>query len=231
MQIDSTLWLWVGAGGMAVGTLPALYRLATDPENRVFAAVLTAVTGIAAVAYVAMATGYGAVTVGGASVEAVRYADWLATTPLMVLYLGFLSRPGRRVLVALVAADVAVVLSGAAATLVTGAARYALFGVGVVAYLGLVGLLVRTLPRRASFESARVAAAFVTLRNLTVVVWTLYPVVWLLAPTGVGLLLPDTKVLVMTYLDLVSKVGFVAVAVRAMGALSAVQRATLSTAD
>jgi sensory rhodopsin len=83
-----------------------------------------------------------------------------------------------------------------------------------------VGLLVRTLPRRASFESTRIVGAFTTLRNLTVVVWTLYPVVWLLAPTGAGLLLPDTQVLVLTYLDLVSKVGFVAVAVRAMAVVA-----------
>jgi sensory rhodopsin len=231
MTIDSTLWLWLGAGGMAAGTLPALYRLVTDPENRVYAAVLSAVTGIAAVAYVLMALGYGVVTVGGDALEVVRYADWLATTPLMVLYLGFLARPGRRVLWLLVAVDVVVVVSGAAAAVSPGVWRFVLFGLGSFAYLVLVGLLVWTLPRRASFESARVAAAFVTLRNLTVVVWTLYPVIWLLAPTGVGLLLPETRVLVMSYLDLVAKVGFVVVAVRAMDAMTDVDTAALSTAD
>ncbi len=54
---------------------------------------------------------------------------------------------------------------------------------------------------------------------------------WLLAPTGVGLLLPETQTLVFTYLDLVSKVGFVAVAVRGMTALSDARSDMSVTAD
>lgn len=52
------------------------------------------------------------------------------------------------------------------------------------------------------------------------VLWTLYPVVWLLAPTGFGLLTPATEMLVFVYLDIVSKVGFVVVAVMGADALN-----------
>ncbi|MFB6093224.1 MAG: bacteriorhodopsin [Haloquadratum sp.] len=223
MEFTTTLWLWVGAVGMAAGSAPTAYRLLTGDENRTFNAVLLGVTGVAAVAYLVMALGYGKVQAAGTTVELIRYADWLVTTPLMVLYLGLLSEPGRRVLGTLVGVDVVVVLAGVAASLTAGIVQYLLFGVGLAAYLVLVGLLVRTLPRRASFTSATAESSFVTLRNLTVIVWTLYPVVWLLAPTGVGLLLPETQALVFTYLDLVSKVGFVAVAVRGMAAFSDVE--------
>ncbi|MFD1598162.1 bacteriorhodopsin [Halobellus rarus] len=216
MEFSTTLWLWVGVAGMTAGTLPTAYRLLLGGENRDLSAVLFGITGIAAVAYLIMAFGYGTITVAGSSVEIVRYTDWLLTTPLMVLYLALLSQPGRRVIGALVAVDAVVIVAGVAATAAGGITRYLLFGVGTLAYLVLVWLLVRTLPRRASFASTRQESAFVTLRNLTVVVWTLYPVVWLLAPTGVGLLLPETQVLVFTYLDIVSKVGFVAVALRGM---------------
>ncbi|RLM52978.1 bacteriorhodopsin, partial [Halorubrum sp. Atlit-26R] len=65
----------------------------------------------------------------------------------------------------------------------------------------------------------RVRAVFGTLRNITVVLWTLYPVVWLLAPTGFGVLTPATEMLVFVYLDVVSKVGFVVVAVAGADAL------------
>mgnify|MGYP006299163091 FL=1 len=220
MEIDTTVWLWLGLAGMTAGTIPTAYQLLTNDENRHLSAVLFGVTGIAALAYLAMALGYGIVEVGGTAIDVVRYVDWLLTTPLIVLYLGLLSQPGSRVLGALVVVDAVVVLAGVAATALGGVVGYAFFGVGTVAYLVLVALLVWTLPRRASFDTPRQAASFTTLRNLTVVVWTLYPVVWLLAPTGVGLLLPDTQVLVLTYLDLVSKVGFVAVAVRGMSALT-----------
>ena len=220
MQLNATLWFWVGLAGMTAGTLLGGYRFLVDEENRDLSAVLVGITGIAAVAYLAMALGYGEATVAGTEFEIVRYIDWLLTTPLMVLYLGLLARTERRVLAALIGVDAVVIAAGVAATVTDGTVSYAAFGLGALAYLVLVGLLVRTLPRRASFESTRVAGAFTTLRNLTVVVWTLYPVVWLLAPTGIGLLLPDTQVLVLTYLDLVSKVGFVAIAVRAMAVVA-----------
>lgn len=231
IELNATLWLRVGAVGMALGTIPPVHTFLTDPDSRGYTAVLALVTAVAAVAYAAMAQGYGTVSVGGTPVEIVRYADWMVTTPLMVLYLGLLSRSGRAVYAALVATDVVVIGSGVAAVVLSGTARYAAFGVGVVAYLVLVYLLVRTLPRRASFQSGDVLATFTTVRNLTVVVWTLYPVVWLLAPTGAGLLLPDTQVLVLTYLDLVSKVGFVVVAVRGLRSVRSLDEARITGAE
>ncbi|RLM57017.1 sensory rhodopsin-2 [Halobellus sp. Atlit-31R] len=231
MEIDVTLWLWVGLAGMTVGSLPSAYRLLFGDDHRNLAAVLFGVTGIAALAYLSMALGYGTMEVAGTTIEVVRYADWLLTTPLMVLYLGLLAQPGRRVLSALVVVDVIVVLAGVAATALGGLVGYAFFGIGSLAYLVLVALLVGTLPRRASFETSQQEASFTTLRNLTVVVWTLYPVVWLLAPTGVGLLLTDTEVLVLSYLDFVSKVGFVAVAVRGLSTLSDSKTDLSVTAD
>lgn len=231
MQFDTTLWLWVGLAGMTAGTLPSAYRFLIGSETRDLTAVLTGITGIASVAYLLMAMGYGFVSIGGTEIEVVRYIDWLLTTPLMVLYLGLLARSGKRVLGALIAVDAVVVLAGIAATATGGVTRYVLFGLGVAAYVGLVWLLMVTLPRRASFDSSRVSGTFTTLRNLTVIVWTLYPVVWLLAPTGTGLLLPETEALVLTYLDIVSKVGFVAVALRGMEVLTDVGAEVSTVAD
>lgn len=216
MQTTVTLWFWVGLAGMTAGTLLGASRFVVDPETRDLTAVLIGTTGIAAVAYLLMALGFGDVTVAGTEIEIVRYADWLLTTPLMLLYLGLLARADRWILAALIGVDVIVILGGVGATVTGGVAGYALFGVGTLAYLVLAGLLARTLPRRASFDNLRIEGSFTTLRNLTVVVWSLYPVVWLLSTTGVGLLLPNTEALVLTYLDIVSKVGFVAIAVRAI---------------
>lgn len=231
MQFDATLWLWVGLAGMTAGTLPTVYRFVIDAETRELTAVLAGVTGIASVAYLMMATGYGYVSIGGTEVELVRYIDWLLTTPLMVLYLGLLAKSGTRVLGTLIGVDVVVVLAGIAATATDGTLGYAFFGLGAVAYVGLVWLLMVTLPRQATFDSSRVTGTFTTLRNLTVIVWTLYPVVWLLAPTGVSLLLPETEALVLTYLDVVSKVGFVAVALRGMEVITDVDADVSAAAD
>ncbi|MFC7135550.1 bacteriorhodopsin [Halobaculum litoreum] len=73
---------------------------------------------------------------------------------------------------------------------------------------------------------------------MTVVLWALYPVVWLLGPAGVGVLLPATEVLVFVYLDVVAKAGFVVLAVNGLAAAGSVgegapaaDEAPASTAD
>lgn len=174
---------------------------------------------IAAVAYLAMALDFGNLTTAGGELPVARYVDWLLTTPLILLYLGLLARPPRRVLAGLIAVDVAIIAAGTAAVVTTGPLSWALFGVAAVAYVALVYGLLVTLPRSMSLTTDRVRAVFGTLRNITVVLWTLYPVVWVLAPTGLGLLTTSTEMLLFVYLDVVSKVGFVVVAVASADAL------------
>ena len=224
--MNHTIWLWIGAVGMVLGTLPPLWRFVTDPENRPYYALLAAVTGIAAVAYVVMALGLGSLRVGGEEIVAARYVDWLLTTPLMVLYLGLLGRCGTRLYAALVGADVVVILGGVAADVLDGVAAAAAFGVATLAFCVLVYLLLVTVPRRVALREECVVT-FTKLRNLTVVLWSLYPVVWLLSGSGFGLLLPATENVVVVYLDFISKVGFVVMAVNGDRALDALETVRL----
>lgn len=220
-------WFWVGAVGMTLGTLLPVRDAIYNPSRRRFDAVLIGVTGIAAVAYALMAVGVGSLDVNGYTVQLARYADWLATTPLLVLYLAMLSRPGQRAYAGLVVADVAVIAAGIGAALTPAPEKWAFYAVGCVAYVALLYGLLRTLPAALGEDAdPRVDATFTTLRNLTVVLWTLYPVVWLLAPTGIGVLQPEMEAIVVVYLDFISKVGFVAFAVLGADAIDRVVGAT-----
>ncbi|WP_243700436.1 bacteriorhodopsin [Halorussus pelagicus] len=213
------IWFWLGTVGMAVGTVYPLWRLLTERRYSRHYAVLAAVTGFAAVAYLAMAFDLGKVTIGGSSLYLPRYLDWLVTTPLLVLYLGMLCRPERKVYSALIGVDVLVIGSGVAAGLLPEPYSYVAYLVGCVTYVGLLYLLLTVLPRQANLHGDRVSAVFQKLRNLTVVLWTIYPVVWILGPLGFGLVQTGTEVMVVTYLDLISKVGFVFMAVNGADAL------------
>ncbi|MFB6072956.1 MAG: bacteriorhodopsin [Halobacterium sp.] len=230
--MDATTWFWVGAAGMFLGTLLPVRDLLRRPKHRRYNLVLAGVTGVATVAYAAMALGYGAVTVDGHTVYLARYADWLLTTPLLVLYLAMLARPSTRTYVALVGLDVVVIGAGVAAALTPTATKWLYYAVGGVAYLGLLYGLERTLPAALGDDAdPRVDAMFTTLRNLTVVLWTLYPVVWVLAPTGVGVLQPEMEAIVVVYLDFISKVGFVGYAAFGSVAVERVATAGASAAD
>jgi sensory rhodopsin len=222
-------WFLIGLVGMALGTLLPLKRwVETRRDARVYAT-LAGVTGIAAVAYALLYLGVGVLTVGDRPVFLVRYADWLLTTPLMLLYLAHVAGASRRVSLALVGADLLVIGAGTAGTLLVGPERFALVAVEAVAFLALIGLLLVVLPRDAEFDAERDRRSFLKLRNLTVVLWTLYPVVWLVGPAGLGLLFPATMALVLVYLDLICKGVFVFVAVRERGARTGAAVETRST--
>jgi sensory rhodopsin len=216
---STSTWAALGAVGMAVGSLAPLWGLRTDPEHRREYLTLLGVTAVATVAYTAMALGVGTVRVSGAELSVARYLDWLITTPLILLFLTTIGRTGRDPLARLIGADIALLVLGGIAVVVTGPARWIAFGAGMACFGVLVHDLYRRLPRLTTFPSERARGLFVTLRNLTLVLWTLYPVVWVLAPTGIGLLDREMTMLVIAYLDLVSKAAFVALAVDGLDSL------------
>ena len=236
MLVDTTIWAWLGVLAMGAGTIPPLWNWlsgssAPGESHARYYATLAGVTGVAALAYLAMALGVGTVATPGGDLPVARYLDWLITTPLLLLYLGLLARPSRRVLVGLIAIDVVIIAGGISAVVTSGALSWGLFAVASAAYAVLVYGLLVALPRSASAEGDRVRAVFGTLRNITVVLWTLYPVVWVLAPTGLGLLTASTEMLVFVYLDIVSKVGFVVVAVAGADALDGLGAESGSSGD
>jgi sensory rhodopsin len=220
----ATTWAALGAVGMVFGTIPPLWGLQNDPRRRSHYLALAGVTGVAAVAYALMAFDIGTVTASGRVVSIPRYVDWLITTPLILLFLAMLGRTGRGSLLRLVVVDVALLLLGGVAVVVTGPIRWLAFAAGVVFFGILVYDLYVRIPQRSTFSNERTRILFVTLRNLTIALWTLYPVVWVLAPSGFGLLTRDMAMLVVAYLDLISKAAFVALAVDGMDAIADADR-------
>lgn len=232
MTLETSTWAWLGVVALALGTVPSLWFLLVDRENRRYYAVLAAITGIATVAYVTMALEIGTVDAPGEVVwYAPRYVDWLLTTPLLLLYLAMLSKPGRRNLILLIGLDVIVIGTGAGAVLTEGVISWVLFSAGGLAYLGIVYLLVEAIPASASFASERVAIVFMKLRNITVVLWTMYPVVWLLAPQGIGWLTLGTEMMLIVYLDVLTKAVFVLIALNGRDVLSDLATAGVESTD
>ena len=229
-MVGTSTWAALGAIGMALGTLPPLWGLGNDPDRRSHYLVLAGVTGIAAVAYTLMTFGIGDVILNGRVVSLPRYVDWLLTPPLILLFLAMLGNTGRGSLTRLIVADVTLLVLGAVAVGIPGTVRWLAFGGGLLAFGVLVYELYARIPRLASFSNERARILFVTLRNLTIALWTLYPVVWVLAPSGIGLLTRDMTMLVVAYLDLISKAAFVALAVDGMDALADADRGTADAA-
>ncbi|MFW6018913.1 MAG: bacteriorhodopsin [Halapricum sp.] len=210
MDLTLATWFALGTVGMAVGTLGLAvgYTRLSDPHRIPFLD-LVAVTAIATVAYGLMALDLGAVTSArGATLYVPRYVDWLLTTPLHVIYIGWLAGADRSTLGKLAGLQAATIVLGFVGGMVASPLNLVLFAAGSAVFAVLVYLLYADISDLAHERDDMTLALYRTLRNFVVVLWLIYPVIWLLSGPGFGLMDTETASLVVTYIDVVAKVGF-----------------------
>jgi len=205
-----TLWFTLGAVGMALGTLALAYGflLVPDSKRREYG-VLVAVPGIAVVAYALMALDMGALksAVGG-TVFVPRYVDWLLTTPLHILYLGLFAGASTSLVSRAAGLQAATIVLGLAAAIVGAPLKWVLYLVGVVAFAAVVYHAYVPLDAAARERDEATFALYRKLRAFLVVLWLVYPVIWLVGPNALQVMDVETTALVVSYIDIVAKVGF-----------------------
>ncbi|WP_436906690.1 bacteriorhodopsin [Halosimplex marinum] len=229
-MLGLTTWFTIGTLGMVVGTAMLAYGLVLVPDERKRTLALAAVVpAIAAVAYALMALGFGGLTTGdGATVFVPRYVDWLLTTPIHVAVIALVVGASTRLIARLAALQALTIGFGFVGATLAAPLSWALYLVGGSCFAGVVYLLYGDCEALAAGESDDVAALFRKLRSFVVVLWSVYPVIWLLAPAGVGIMDVETTALVVTYIDVVAKVGFGLIAINDFASMAA---ATDETAD
>ncbi len=232
-MVDATLWFTIGAVGMAVGTLvqAAGSRLLTRPVPRRYW-LLVAVPGIATVAYGLLALSLGGLTAGsGGTIFLPRYADWLLTTPLHVLFVGLLVDAPRPIIYRTMGLQAATIVLGFVAGLLGGLPAVVLYLAGCGAFLGVIYYVFTDFAVAARAQPDGIEGLFRRLRSFMIVLWLIYPVIWLLTPTSTGLMDVETTALVVTYLDLVAKVGFGLIALNGQLATGDTTRAETAQPD
>jgi sensory rhodopsin len=236
-MVTITTWFTLGLIGELLGTAVLAYGYWLVPEaTRKRYLLLVSIPGIAIFAYIFLTLGIGTVTGGnGQTVYVVRYIDWLLTTPINVLYLGLLAHASRENISKLVTLQALTIVFGFAGTLVAGALGYGLFLLGAACFGGVVYLLYNDIADSATAALSDVEASlYRTLRNFVVVLWSVYPIVWLLGESGIALMDVETATLVIVYLDVVTKVGFGAIALHAwttMETVTETEGTAIFTAD
>lgn len=202
--------LWAGAGAMMFGTLMYLWlgRNVAIYKDRFFTMTM-AITVIASTAYLAMALGIGRITLNGEEVFIARYADWVLTTPLIVALLGIIANASRETIAALIGLDIYMIVTGALAVISEPLWQTLIWWtLSTVAFVALLYLLLGTLSKGASEQPDDVVGVYKTLRNLTVVVWSLYPIIWIVGGQGFGIIPPNVELISFVALDVTAKVVF-----------------------
>jgi len=210
------IWLALGTIGMLLGMI---YFIAKgwgveDPRQKEFYIITILIPGIAAASYLSMFFGFGLTEVPlntGRTVDVywARYADWLFTTPLLLLDIGLLAGASNRDIGALVGLDAFMIVTGLVATLTkVFVARMAFWTISTIAMIFLLYFLWVNVGAAAAEASEEARGTFKVLRNLIVVAWSVYPVAWLVGTEGLNFLTLYGETLVFMILDLLAKVGF-----------------------
>jgi bacteriorhodopsin len=213
------IWLALGTVLMLLGTV---YFIAkgwgvTDPQEQEFYIITILVPGIAAASYLSMLFGFGltTVTVPGSPVGPeldiywARYADWLFTTPLLLLDLGLLAGADRNTIAGLIGLDAFMIVTGLVGALTkVFTFRFVWWTVSTIAFLFILYYLYGALSSRMDEMDEDTKSTFSTLRTLVVVLWSAYPVLWLVGTEGAGLVNLYIETLGFMVLDVTAKVGF-----------------------
>lgn len=208
-MVDVTTWLSLGAVGMALGTLVLAVGFWLVPaSNRRRYSILVAVPLIAVVAYGLMSQDISAVeTARGESVFALRYLDWLLTTPLHILYLGLLAGATMGVIARAMGLMAATIVLGFLGAVLAPPLKWVLFLAGSAVFVGVIYYTFYDFDESAQEGDDTTLALFRKLRAFVIVLWLIYPVIWIVAPVGFGFMTLETTALVVSYIDVVAKVG------------------------
>ena len=165
-------------------------------------------------AYLAMAYGLGQTEVAGQTTYWARYADWIVTTPLLILALALTANHRKQerngVLIgAAIAADVIMILCGLIADLVEYAfLRYVFFFIGVAALVAVFYITWGPFRRTAYSEGQDLGKLYDRVAGYLSIFWIGYPTVWFLGPSGINVLPQSIDTWLFILLPLFSKVGF-----------------------
>jgi len=216
----TTMWLWLGFGGMMLGTLALLSfwdKFRDEHKYHVILALM--VTSIAAAAYYSMASGQGVMMFGDKTVFFSRYIDWVLTTPLLLLSLIFVAMPDvsdakhsrqRLGLIgAVIFADIAMIATGAIANYSTKTQDIAVWYIAsCLWFLVIIWLLFGQVLQHAKAHGAKTEKTYLTLLYLLSAIWIWYPVLWLLGESGYGIVNMSNETAIYAVLDVTAKAVF-----------------------
>lgn len=214
----SNFWLWFTWGGMTLATVLFLYWAVTGQQRNYHHYITSAVITLwAAMMYLVMATGSGLSLITEPDGEIrvfywARYIDWTLTTPLLLLGLAWvaLGRLNRapQVVLGLVVADVAMIITGVISGATAGAFKWFWFVLSCIFFLAVLALIWGPLQNAARNGDSPERSLFFPLAVMLTVLWFIYPIVFFIGTEGIGAIGISFEVFLYAVLDILAKIGF-----------------------
>ena len=195
--LSSSLWINVALAGLSILLFVYMGRNVTSDRAKLVWGATLMIPLVSISSYLALLSG---LTVGFIEMPAGhalageevmsqwgRYLTWTLSTPMILLALGLVADVDTGSLFTVIAADIAMCVTGLAAALTTSSYlfRWAFYGVSCAFFLVVLGALLTEWS--ASAANAGTGEIFGTLRALTVVLWLGYPIIWAVGVEGLAL--------------------------------------------
>ncbi|GIZ39749.1 hypothetical protein CKM354_000312100 [Cercospora kikuchii] len=195
-------------------------------SKRLYHVVTTVITITASLSYFAMATGHGVsyhhVVVREShkhvpdtktdlyrQVYFARYIDWAITTPLLLLDLALLAGMNGGSITITILADLVMILTGLFAAYGAEGTpqKWGWYAIACIAYLVVIWQLVLYGRPAAAAKGGKVGNFFAAIGGFTLIIWTVYPIVWGIAD-GSRNLNVDEEIIAYAVLDILAKPVF-----------------------
>lgn len=208
-------WYWIGTVAMGLGSVYFGLAAARAPERRwqVLGSLYFFICLIAFALYLLMATDYGSYLAdAGHPTVWVRYVTWFLSTPLLILALTYLGRSTSTLTGGLLGANAFMIATGFVATVLPEDTPAALnlvwWAISTGAYVAIALAFIGRYKREARAALPGSASVFDRVVAVHLVLWTAYPVVWLVSQEGIGIIGSPAEAGAFAVLDIAAKVGF-----------------------
>jgi bacteriorhodopsin len=137
-----------------------------------------------------------------------RYVDWSLTTPLLLLDLSILAGLNGANILVIMVTDIVMILTGLFAAFgKTDGTKWGWYAMACVAYIVIIYQLVVPGRRAVKARDAGTSKLFAALGLYTIIIWTLYPIVWGIAD-GARKWSVNTEIIAYAVLDILAKPVF-----------------------
>jgi bacteriorhodopsin len=186
---------------------------------------------IASIAYLAMATGHGYYVrcCDGREFYYARYLDWIITTPLMLHGIVYLGGFDNDTWIYLFFQDILMIAAGLIGSTTCTSDKWIFFAFSMLNFIPILYYICAEMKKELDTQiydqtggiAAKIAKdaigatvpyiwfwlTFKSAANLLVIVWSLYPLVWILAE-GTGVISSNGEAIFYTVLDVIAKSAF-----------------------
>jgi bacteriorhodopsin len=212
MGRETVIVLWCIAAAMTIGLISfIILTILTRGKLQFFASTFVIITFIAALSYVATASGFGTIGEAAHVVFLARSIGWAFITPLLLFDLALIALPKvywrTPLIIFLLSAGVLMIITGSISALIRSNDRWGWFGSGVAAFVIIVYMMVQFM-REAKQRGPQIARHFRVLSTCLIGLWVCYPILWASGTDGLGLINLNIETVLFGILDVFATVGF-----------------------